>query len=160
NPLERVIFTESHDEVAASNGKRRVAVDVTPDDPASWYAKKRTTLGAAVVFTSPGIPMLCQGQEILESIPFGDANRLDWDKYDRFRGIYTLYRDLARLRRNWFNNTRGLRGPNLHFFHENATDKVVAYHRWENGGPAGHPGGAASIANRADPTPTPRPPRP
>ncbi|HJZ91366.1 MAG TPA: alpha-amylase family glycosyl hydrolase [Gemmataceae bacterium] len=160
NPLERVIFTESHDEVAASNGKRRLTVDVTPDDPASWYAKKRTTLGAAVVFTSPGIPMLCQGQEILESIPFGDVNRLDWDKYDRFRGIYTLYRDLARLRRNWFNNTRGLRGPNLHFFHENATDKVVAYHRWENGGPGDDVVVVLNFANRGYSTYTIGLPRP
>jgi 1,4-alpha-glucan branching enzyme len=148
DPLARVVYTESHDEVASSNGKRRLTADITPGDPASWYAKKRTTLGAAVVFTTPGIPMLCQGQEILESIPFGDENRLDWDKYDRFRGIHDLYRDLARLRRNWFNNTRGLRGAQLNFFHENATDKVVAYHRWDHGGPGDDVVVVLNFANR------------
>ena len=29
----------------------------------SWHSKKRSTLGAVLVFTSPGIPMLFQGQE-------------------------------------------------------------------------------------------------
>jgi 1,4-alpha-glucan branching enzyme len=45
-----------------------------------------------------------------------------------------LYRDLIHLRRNWFNNTRGLRGQHINVFHVNDKDKVIAYHRWENGG--------------------------
>ena len=134
-PWQRVIFTESHDEVAAKNGKRRLPDAIEPGRADGWYAKKRSTLGAAVVFTSPGIPMLCQGQEILEWIPFGDENRIDWTKYDRFRGIFTLYRDLVRLRRNWFDQTRGLRGDYVDVFHVNETDKVIAYRRWQHGGP-------------------------
>lgn len=134
NPFERVIYTESHDEVATSNGKRRVPEDISPGAADSWYAKKRSTLGAALVFTSPGIPMIFQGQEILEWIPFGDQNRVDWDKYDRFRGIYHLYRDFIQLRRNWNNNTRGLRGTHVNVYHA-GNDKVVAFHRWDQGGP-------------------------
>ena len=133
-PWQRVIFTESHDEVAQTNGKRRLPEEIDPGRADSWYARKRSTLGAAVVFTSPGIPMVFQGQEILEWIPFGDENRIDWEKYDRFRGIFTLYRDLIRLRRNWFDNTRGLRGDHVNVFHVNDTDKVLAYHRWQYGG--------------------------
>jgi 1,4-alpha-glucan branching enzyme len=133
--LQRVIYTESHDEVAGNNGKRRLTEDIHPGRADSWEAKKRSTLGAALVLTSPGIPMLFQGQEILEWIPFGDKNRIDWDKYDRFRGIFTLYRDLVRLRRNWFNNTRGLQGPHTNVFHVNHGEKVVGFHRWQNGGP-------------------------
>ena len=45
-----------------------------------------------------------------------------------------MYRDLIRLRRNWFNNTAGLRGQHVNVFHLNDTEKVIAYHRWENGG--------------------------
>jgi 1,4-alpha-glucan branching enzyme len=86
------------------------------------------------VFTSPGIPMIFQGQEILEWTPFEDTNRIDWNKYDTFRGIFTLYRDLIRLRRNWFNNTRGLRGEHMNIFHT-GSDKVLAMHRWDAGGP-------------------------
>ena len=133
DPWQRVIYTESHDEVAASNGKRRLPDDIHPGRADSWESKKRSTLGAAMVFTSAGIPMIFQGQEILEWIPFGD-NRMDWTKYDRFRGIFHLYRDLIRLRRNWFNNTRGLRGPHVNVFHA-GEDKVLAFHRWDQGGP-------------------------
>lgn len=62
--FERVIYSESHDEVA--NGSARVPQEINPSDPKGWYAKKRSTLAAALVFTSPGIPMLFQGQEFLE----------------------------------------------------------------------------------------------
>jgi 1,4-alpha-glucan branching enzyme len=131
--FERVVYTESHDEGAASNGKRRLPDDIWPGHADSWVAKKRSTLGAALALTAPGIPMICQGQEILTWIPFGDQ-RLDWGHYDRFRGIWQLYADLAHLRRNWFDNTRGLRGPNVNVFHANDYDKLIAFHRWENGG--------------------------
>jgi 1,4-alpha-glucan branching enzyme len=134
NALERVIYTESHDEVASKNGKRRLTEDIDPGHADSWFAKKRSTLGAALVFTSPGIPMIFQGQEILEWTPFEDTSRIDWNKYDTFRGIFTLYRDLIRLRRNWFNNTRGLRGEHMNIFHT-GSDKVLAMHRWDAGGP-------------------------
>ena len=127
NALERVIYTESHDEVASKNGKRRLTEDISPGNADGWFAKKRSTLGAALVLTAPGIPMIFQAQEILEWRPFDDVNGVDWDKYDRFRGIFTLYRDLIRLRRNWFDNTRGLRGGNINVFHQ-GSDKVLAYH--------------------------------
>ncbi|GFO55364.1 1,4-alpha-glucan branching enzyme [Geomonas sp. Red276] len=52
----------------------------------------------------------------------------------KFSGIYQLYQDLIRLRRNWYNNTRGLRGQNVNVFHVNNSDKLVAFHRWEAGG--------------------------
>jgi len=131
--LSRVIYTESHDEVGKMNGKRRLPDDIYPGRADGWYAKKRSTLGAALVFTAPGIPMICQGQEILESAPFGDP--MDWDNYDRFRGIWLLYRDLIRLRRNWYDHTRGLRGQHVNVFHVNDADKVIAFHRWDGGGP-------------------------
>jgi len=56
-----VIFAESHD--ADSNGAQRVPEMIWPGKAESWYAKKRSTLGAAVVLTAPGIPMLFMGQE-------------------------------------------------------------------------------------------------
>ena len=59
---------------------------------------------------------------------------MDWDRFDRYEGIYTLYRDLIRLRRNWFNNTTGLRGHGVRVFHCYPSSKVMAFHRWEHGG--------------------------
>ncbi len=129
----RVIYTESHDEVA--NGKSRVPEEIWPGNSASWHSKKRSTLGAALVMTSPGIPMIFQGQEFLEDRWFHDDDPIEWWRRDHFSGIVRLYGDLIRLRRNWYNHTRGLRGGHVHVFHCNHRDKVIAFHRWERGGP-------------------------
>ncbi len=130
--FQRVIYTESHDEVA--NGKSRVPHEIWPDNSGSWYAKKRSTLGAAAVFTSPGIPMIFQGQEFLEDGWFDDSNPLDWDKLETYKGIYGLYETLFKLRRNWENNTAGLRGQEVHVYHTNLDANVLAYTRWDKGG--------------------------
>lgn len=129
----RVIYTESHDEVA--NGKARIPEELAPDHAATWIAKKRSTLGAALVFTAPGIPMIFQGQEFLEDDWFRDDDPIDWSKKERFAGIFRLYKDLIRLRLNRTGHTRGLCGQNADVFHVNQDQKVLAYHRWDRGGP-------------------------
>ena len=74
---------------------------------------------------------------------------LDWAKLDSYAGIHALYRDLIRLRRNWFNQTRGLRGQHINVHHVNNTDKVIAFHRWENGGPGDDVVVVANFGNRS-----------
>jgi 1,4-alpha-glucan branching enzyme len=130
--FQRVIFTESHD--ADANGAQRVPEMISPGKADSWYAKKRSILGAAVVLTAPGIPMLFMGQEFLSWGYFDPHQPLDWSHARTFSGILQLYRDLIHLRRNWFNDTRGLRGQNTNVHHHNDTDKVIAFHRWDQGG--------------------------
>ncbi|MBV6458625.1 MAG: 1,4-alpha-glucan branching enzyme GlgB [Fimbriimonadaceae bacterium] len=132
DPFERVIYTESHDENA--NGKQRVPSEIDPNDPDSYWAQKRSTLGAALTFTSPGIPMLFQGQEILEDGFFADSDPIDWNKLNTYSGINLLYKDLIALRRNLAGRSNGLRGANVNTHHVNNTNKVIAYHRWMNGG--------------------------
>jgi 1,4-alpha-glucan branching enzyme len=144
---QRVIYTESHDEVA--NGHARVPEEIWPGNAGSWFSRKRSTLGAALVFTAPGIPMIFQGQEFLEDRYFRDSAPLDWTKLDTYAGINALYRDLIRLRRNWFNQTRGLRGQQINVHHVNNTEKVIAFHRWENGGPGDDVVIVANFANRS-----------
>jgi 1,4-alpha-glucan branching enzyme len=129
----RVIFSESHDAVA--NGKARVPQEVNPNDPKGWYAQKRSTLAAAMVFTAPGIPMLFQGQEFLEGEWFRDTVPLDWDQREEFHGIVRLYRDLIRLRLNREGLTHGLCGQFTQVYHLHDERKVLAYHRWDKGGP-------------------------
>src|SRR5262249_6503686 len=46
-----------------------------------------------------------------------------------------LYRDLIKLRRNLSGTTLGLTSPHVNVFHQNDGDKVLAFHRWQNGGP-------------------------
>jgi 1,4-alpha-glucan branching enzyme len=144
--FQRVIYTESHDEVA--NGHERVPEEIWPGNAGSWFSRKRSTLGAALVFTAPGIPMIFQGQEFLEDKYFRDTAPLDWTRLGTFAGIHTLYRDLIRLRRDWLNQTRGLRGQHLNVHHLNNTDKVIAFHRWDAGGPGDDVIIVANFANR------------
>lgn len=129
----RVIYSESHDEVA--NGQARVPQEIDPQDPQGWYAQKRSTLAAAMVFAAPGIPMLFQGQEFLEGRWFRDTVPLDWDHNQTFRGIVRLYRDLIALRLNREGVTRGLTGGNINVYHLNESSHMLAMHRWLEGGP-------------------------
>ncbi len=131
--FQRVIYSESHDEVA--NGKARVVHEIAPGDPNNWFAQKRSTLAAALVFTAPGIPMLFQGQEFLEGEWFRDTVPVDWDKRDEFQGIVRLYRDLIRLRLNHAGHTRGLSGQHISIIRADEANKVIAFHRWMEGGP-------------------------
>jgi 1,4-alpha-glucan branching enzyme len=132
NPMQRVIYTESHDENA--NGKQRVTSTIDPADPDSLWAQKRSTLGAAITLTAPGMPMIFQGQEFLEDGWFADTDPIDWTKNTTYAGIKALYRDLIRLRRNLNGSSNGLRGNNINVHHMNESNKVIAYHRWMNGG--------------------------
>jgi 1,4-alpha-glucan branching enzyme len=147
--FQRVAYTESHDEVARANNKMRVPEQISPGNADGYYAQKRSTLGAAIALTAPGIPMLFMGQEFLEWGSWSDAVLLDWSKATRFAGIRTLYQDLIHLRRNWFNTTRGLSGQNVNVHHVNNNDKVIAYHRWANGGPGDDVVVLVNFANRA-----------
>ena len=93
--------------------------------------------------------MIFQGQEFLEDGWFQDTVPLDWSKLQRFPGIHRLYRDLVHLRRNAWGATGGLRGPNVRVHHVNDADKVVAFHRWNGGGPGDDVMVVANFANRA-----------
>ncbi len=130
----RVVYTESHDEVA--NGKARVPQEIDPDDPTGYYARKRSTLGAGLVFTAPGIPMIFQGQEFLEGGWFRDTVPLDWDLDEEFHGIVRLYRDLVALRLNTAGETAGLTGQGCLIFHNNDDANLIAFQRWRDHGPS------------------------
>jgi 1,4-alpha-glucan branching enzyme len=119
--FQRFVYTESHDEVA--NGKQRVPEEIWPGNASSWFSKKRSTLGAVLV-----------GQEFLENGWFADNDPLDWSKATTFSGIRTMYRDLIAMRKNADGVTRGLTGGNTNVFHVNNDWKMIAWHRWMNGG--------------------------
>jgi 1,4-alpha-glucan branching enzyme len=136
--FSRVVYTENHDQVGHPPGQSRLPTLIDINDHESVFAKKRSTLAAAIMLTSPGIPMIFQGQEMLETRDFGfrtptpvDFNRAADPK---FRGIVQMYRDLIALRRNLAGKTGGLTGQNLNVFHLDDGNKTLAYHRWEQGG--------------------------
>lgn len=143
--FQRVIYTESHDEVA--NGKSRVPEEIMPGAAHHWYPKKRATLGAALVLTAPGIPMLFQGQAMLADGFFSDNQPLDWSRAEKHSGLVHLYRDLIALRRNLAGTTAGLTGQHTDVFHVNNEDKIIAFRRWDAGGPGDE---TIILANFAD----------
>lgn len=126
--FQRVIYSESHDEVA--NGKQRVPSEIQPHDPGDWYARKRSTLAAALVFTSPGIPMIFQGQEFLEQGWFADTTPLRWELKNHFPGVERLYRDLIALRRNLDGQTAGLCGQGCVMSRVDEARKIIAFQRF------------------------------
>jgi 1,4-alpha-glucan branching enzyme len=128
---QRVVFTESHDEAA---NQPRLPEVIWPANADSWEAKKRSTLAASVVFTSPGIPMIFQGQEFFEDGTWTDAAPMDWARKETFNGIFQLYRDLISLRRDLGGATRGLIGNSTNFHHLNDQEKIGAWHRFDQGG--------------------------
>ncbi|MFT4226695.1 alpha-amylase family glycosyl hydrolase [Micropruina sp.] len=130
---ERVIFTESHDEVA--NGRSRLPETINPGAADSWPSRKRAALGLALVLTSAGMPLLFQGQEFCEDRWFDDRAPLSWDKTHRHSGFLHLARQLIRLRRNLDGTTAGLRGPHTALLRVDDQRKVLMYHRWWQGGP-------------------------
>jgi 1,4-alpha-glucan branching enzyme len=132
DPFRRVVYTESHDEV--SNGKARVVHEIAPGDPSDWAAQKRSTLGAALILTAPGIPMLFQGQEFLQGEWFQDTVPLDWDLSEEYRGIVRLYRDLIRLRLDHTDATTGLTGRHIAVTRVDDDQKLVVFRRWQDGG--------------------------
>lgn len=130
--FRRVVYTESHDEVA--NGKARLPSEIAPGAFDSYAAKKRSLLGAALVLTAPGVPMLFQGQEFLENKWFRDVVPADWSKLGRFSGLHHFHRDLIALRRNLAGNTAGLSGRHLETHHVDHLAKILGYRRWREGG--------------------------
>ena len=130
--FRRIVYSESHDEVA--NGRARVPQEINPGDPGGWHSQKRSTLAAGLVFTSPGIPMLFQGQEFLQGEWFRDDVPLDWDRNEQYQGIVRLYRDLIQLRLNTRGYSRGLCGQFTNIYHLNEADNILAFQRWDRHG--------------------------
>ena len=132
----RIIFTESHDTTGDLNGGARLPTAIHGADPAGYYARKRSQLGMVLVMTSPGIPMIFQGQEVLETNQFSDTRPMDWARTNSQAGNRRLYQDLIRLRRNLDGVSAGLTGDTISAYQVDNVNKLVAYSR-RNGGETG-----------------------
>jgi 1,4-alpha-glucan branching enzyme len=131
--FQRIVYTESHDEIA--NGQARVAEEIADGDVNNWYSKKRAALGVILTMTSPGIPMIFQGQPLLEDKWFSDDDPIDWSRLEKFSGFANLHRDIIHLRRNWFGVTRGLQGQEVQIIREDNEKKILIMHRYQDAGP-------------------------
>jgi 1,4-alpha-glucan branching enzyme len=143
----RVAFLESHDVVGDLNGGIRLVTAIDTNTPNSYYARKRSTLGAVVTLTAPGVPMIFQGQEMLENQQFSSTRQVDWSKTITYSNIVQLYRDLIGARRDLKGYTPGLEGDQCAMLQVDNTSKLVAYHRWNSAVPSQD---AVVIANFAN----------
>lgn len=130
--FQRIVFSDSHD--TAGNGAARLNEEITPGNPSSIFARKRLLLASTIVLTAPGTPMLLQGQEFLQGGEFTDWRGLDWQNTEQFSGILLAHKHLIALRKNNYDNTRGLTGNNIAILQNDNDNKVLAYHRWLEGG--------------------------
>jgi 1,4-alpha-glucan branching enzyme len=96
-------------------------------------AFKRASLGATILMTAVGIPLIWMGEE------FGaykektlDPAKIDWTllKNDQNQELLSDYKGLIRLRKESY----ALRTANVEFFHKNPDDKVLGYIRWNDEG--------------------------
>lgn len=145
--MQRVVYVDSHD--SAANGSARLNEVIAPGKSAGLFARKQALLAAALLLTAPGIPMLLQGQEFMMGGNFNDWKGLEWDNVEKYPGIVEAYHDLIALRRNTGGLSMGLSGRSLNLFHVDESNKVIAYHRWQNGGPKDDVVVVVNFGNRA-----------
>jgi 1,4-alpha-glucan branching enzyme len=96
-------------------------------------AFKRAKLGAALLMTAMGVPMIWMGEEFAEYKPkTPEQNKIDWTllENDKNGSLNDYYRGLIFLRKN----NHALYTENIEFFHEQADDRVLAYTRWNDEG--------------------------
>jgi len=128
----RVAFLESHDVVGGLNGGARLVTAIDRVSPNSYRARKLSTLGAAMTLTAPGVPMIFQGQEMLENNPFDSSTNVDWSKTNTYSYIVRFYRDLISARRNVYGYTPGLEGDQCGMLQVDNHNKLIAFHRWNS----------------------------
>ncbi|MBD0394379.1 MAG: alpha-amylase, partial [Microcoleus sp. C1-bin4] len=101
-------------------------------DPEAAF--KRAKLGAILLVTALGIPMLWMGEEFGHSTRQtpNQPNKLQWSllKNPPNHKFLTYYKHVILLREK----VPALYTKNIEFFPENAETKVLAYYRWSDGG--------------------------
>lgn len=125
--FQRVLFVEDHDMVG--NGGARLPVKIDGANPTSFAARKRSILGGVLLLTSPGVPMLFQGQEFLATDGFLDPPAPLAAPAAAGLPVRAFYKDMLALRRNAGGGAGGLSDASIEVFHRNDAAKVVAYRR-------------------------------
>ncbi|MEW5746396.1 MAG: alpha-amylase family glycosyl hydrolase [Nitrospirota bacterium] len=121
-----VNFLESHDEERIIHDTR--VVGLTEEE-----AYRKAALGATVIMTLPGEPMLLNGQEWGEDTQKTlERNPLHWDKLetDAGRQLYEHVRALCRLRKE----SPALRSANYSVAARYSGQKTLVYRRWDDRG--------------------------
>ncbi|MCG6134333.1 MAG: alpha-amylase family glycosyl hydrolase [Nostoc sp. LLA-1] len=111
----------------------RTMVELANRDIFDEAGFNRAKLGAAILMTSVGVPLIWMGEEFGEYKPKQpESSKIDWTlpSNDLNRSLCDYYKGLIHLRKN----SHALYTENIEFIHENVEAKVLAYSRWNNEG--------------------------
>jgi 1,4-alpha-glucan branching enzyme len=133
SPLQSVIYVESQDELDQAGSRLYQLVD--PQDPTSRTARKKACLAAALVFTTPGVPMVYQGDEFLDPSWADFKTMLTWSNAQTWAGIINLYGAVVRLRTNAGGTSPGLVDTDLNTYQQDKTNDVMVYDRYNKSSP-------------------------
>jgi 1,4-alpha-glucan branching enzyme len=126
-PSQMVNYFESHDET------RAIYELLTVEGISDEAARYRSALGATLLLTAPGVPMLLHGQEWGEQTEKQSGhNPLHWEALDGDAGLglKSHYQTLIRIRRDH----PALRSANYAIDHCSAETKTLVFHRWNDAG--------------------------
>jgi 1,4-alpha-glucan branching enzyme len=103
-------------------------------DARSWYARSRSRVALALLLTSPGVPSLFMGQELLDYRPWNDNLQVHPDFLVHWNELipHTPVGDFlvfAQAIVNLRKRLKGLRGESSRPYH-NPGNRVIAFHRW------------------------------
>jgi len=96
-------------------------------------AFRRAKLGAVLLMTAIGVPLIWMGEEFGEyKQKTPDQSKLEWPLLgnDLNQSLFEYYKGLIALRKH----NHALYTENINFFHEDPDNKVLAYIRWNNQG--------------------------
>jgi 1,4-alpha-glucan branching enzyme len=99
------------------------------DDEAYLRAK----LGALILLTAVGVPMIWMGEEFGEYVPLSEqSNKINWTllETEANRGLFNYYKSLIALRKT----NPAFYTANIEFFHEDAENGVLAFLRFDDDG--------------------------
>ncbi|MEG4217741.1 alpha-amylase family glycosyl hydrolase [Microcoleus sp. Pol14C6] len=129
----------------ASHDRDHLLAEASFRDIDREAAFKRAKLGAVLLVTAVGIPMLWMGEEFGQSTGQtpNQPNKLQWSllKNQPNHELLEYYKQVIRLRQH----LPALYTENIEFIHENPEAKVLAYYRWSDEGTR-----AVVVANFSD----------
>jgi len=118
------LTNHDHNHVMAELGDREILGE---------EAFRRVKLGAVLLMTAMGVPLIWMGEEFGEyKYKTIDQAKIDWTLLggDLNKGLLEYYKGLINLRKQ----NHALYTANIEFFHENPEAKVLAYTRWNDEG--------------------------
>jgi 1,4-alpha-glucan branching enzyme len=118
------LTNHDHNHVIAELGDRQILGE---------DAFRRARLGAVLLMTAVGVPLIWMGEEFGEyKYKTPSQAKIEWTLLagELNQGLFAFYKGLISLRKE----NHALYTENIDFFHENPETKVLAYTRWNDEG--------------------------